>query len=241
MAYQFQSSQLANGKKGIFPAQHLSFNLNNADELASVQKDSLVKHQQIIKLLSINQEVFDGSKNLMWENIVTVADNAGISLDKKILSALYSDHNFESLSIDNYLRYQADEQNSAVCRGLADAISVYIKLVFRHHIERSLTCEEFNFAQECFLSGASLLVSNYEGLIRAGHRTVGEAVRQNQLDAEERKRYAFKRRDEYREKNPKASDAWIAERVAKELSTPERTVSKKTIQNYYSNQNLYTQ
>ncbi|MFA0118254.1 hypothetical protein AB4392_11295, partial [Vibrio breoganii] len=108
MSDQLQTSQLANGKKGIFPAQHLSFNLTNPDFLAFVQKDSLDKHQQIIKLMSGDRNAFDSSENLMWENIVTVADNAGISLDKKYLCALYSDNNFESLSIDNYLRYLAD-------------------------------------------------------------------------------------------------------------------------------------
>ncbi|WP_156916956.1 hypothetical protein [Vibrio halioticoli] len=145
------------------------------------------------------------------------------------------------VSVDNILRLEAYDTNLAIYKTIGDAVSVYIDFCYKHFIDSSLSDDDYKLMMESFLCGAQLTTANYEPLMSAASKLSFHEAN------EEKAKRAIELRDNLKQAHPTKSDSWIAERVAIKITDElnaqladdekKRSVSKKTIQRYFTEAN----
>ncbi|MPW35302.1 hypothetical protein [Vibrio sp. B1Z05] len=233
-----------NGGEGIYPRTFLKFDLSDPDFWDLVQSESANKLHQIQSLLAFKPEVFEPSNNLVWETIITSANQVGISLVENTLNNMYPVENGE-VSVDNLLRLGSYETNQAIYKAIGDAVSVYIDFCYKRFIDSSLSDDDYKLMMESLLCGAQLTTARYEPLISAASKlSFHEANEERKKQSAEKAKRAIELQQSLKQVHPTKSDSWLAGRVATKLTDElnaqladdekKISVSKKTVQRFFT-------
>ncbi|WP_117236472.1 hypothetical protein [Vibrio maerlii] len=230
MNFQESKAVIHNDKPRVIPASWLTFNLANekiAKEAASV---SIVTVEKIESLASQQPQVFEKEASDIWKNISSVAESCGLlnHITPYYLTKVYPVNGVD-LSIDNYLRYEANKSHRAVYWALADAISKHVELSYEYFIKKSIPKSIYDLGIKLFLTGEFLILSCSESLITAGKSRTGEATVAKIIKARENKEKTSTLMKEYLSRRPEATNSQIAAWIAPQLG-----LAKKTVQNYLS-------
>ncbi|WP_117234766.1 hypothetical protein [Vibrio maerlii] len=230
MSCQERKTVLHNNKPGLLPASWLTFNLANEQISKKVGSISIATVEKIESLASQQPQVFEKEENIFWDNISSVAESCGLltNITPDYLTKVYPVDGVD-LSIDNYLRYEANKSQRAVYWALADAISKHVDLSYEYFIKKSMPKLAYDLAIECFLAGAFLILSCSEPLITAGKSRTGRATEAKAMKAYENKEKTYTLMKEYLSRRPDATNSQIAASIAPQLG-----LAKKTVQNYLS-------